>query len=107
MRDRTDCLDCKKIVGRDKEHASQHEKRIAAPRGGGERVKAQSDFSPSATAESYIDTLKAVLRACLQLLGGDGGGFHVAKGIKAQAGSWRLHDQADNRGFGESVAFEA
>jgi len=25
----------------------------------------------------------------------------------AQAGSLRLHDQADTRGFGESVAFEA
>jgi hypothetical protein len=26
---------------------------------------------------------------------------------RAQAGSLRLHDQADTRGFGESVAFEA
>jgi len=40
----------------------------------------QSDFSCSARAESKIDTPKAAFRRCLQLPGGDGGGFHVAKG---------------------------
>ena len=43
-------------------------------------MMAQSDVSPSATAESKIDTPKAALAPCLQLPGGDGGGFHVAKG---------------------------
>jgi hypothetical protein len=33
--------------------------RIAAPRGGWERVKAPSDFFPSAPAENYVDTPKA------------------------------------------------
>jgi hypothetical protein len=59
---------------------------IAAPRGGGERVMAQSDFSCSARAESKIDTPKAAFRPCLQLPGGDGGGSHVAKG--KQGASW-------------------
>ena len=47
---------------------------------------AQSDVSPSATAESKIDTLKAVFPGCLQLPDGDGGGFHVARG--KQGTSW-------------------
>ena len=55
---------------------------------------AQSDISSSARAESKIDTLKAVFPGCLQLPGGDGGGFHVAWGDRAQAGIQRLHDQA-------------
>jgi hypothetical protein len=46
----------------------------------------QSDFARSATAESNIDTPKAVFPACLQISGGDGGGFHVAKG--KQGASW-------------------
>jgi hypothetical protein len=41
---------------------------------------AQSDFFGSATAENNIDTTKAASSPCLQLPGGDGGGFHVAKG---------------------------
>jgi len=44
---------------------------------------------------------------CLQLPGGDGGGFHVAGAGRAQAGSRRLHGQADFGGFGESETFEA
>ena len=31
----------------------------------------------------------------------------LRKAKRVQAGSRRLHDQADTRGFGESVAFEA
>jgi hypothetical protein len=54
-------------------------KKIAASRGGAERVKAQSDFSPCARAEGKIDTSIAVVPPWLLLLGGDGGGFHVAK----------------------------
>ena len=50
------------------------------------QVVAQSDFSPSATAESNIDTPKAAFPSCLQSAGGDGGGFHVAKG--EQGASW-------------------
>jgi len=41
-----------------------------------------------------IDTLKASLLRWLHCLGGDGGGFHVAKGNREQAGIQRLHDQA-------------
>ena len=54
----------------------------------------QSDSSPSATAEKNIDTPKVAFPVCLQIPGGDGGGFHVAKGNGAQAGIQRLHDQA-------------
>ena len=48
--------------------------------GAAERAMAQSDVAPSATAENKIDTLKTAFPPCLQLPGGDGGGFHVAKG---------------------------
>lgn len=41
---------------------------------------AESDCSRSATAENKIDTTKAVFSPCFELPGGDGGGFHVAKG---------------------------
>jgi len=41
---------------------------------------AQSDLPPSATAENNIETLKAAFHLGFQLPGGDGGGFHVAKG---------------------------
>ena len=37
---------------------------------------------------------KVAFYACPELPGGDGGGFHVAKGKRAQAGIQRLHDQA-------------
>ena len=55
---------------------------------------AQSDFSLSATAEYNIDTPKAAFPPCLELPGGDGGGFHVAGADRAQSGIQRLHDQA-------------
>jgi hypothetical protein len=66
---------------------------------------AQSDFTPFSTAESKIDSLKAVFHGCFQLPGGEGGGFHVANGkmgvhlrsettADGQAGLQRLHDQA-------------
>jgi hypothetical protein len=48
---------------------------------------AQSDFSPSAIAENNTYTPKAPFPQCLQLPGGDGGGFHVAKG--KQGASWK------------------
>ena len=54
----------------------------------------QSDFSPSATKENDIDTPRAAFPPCLQLPGGDGGGFRVAKGNRAQTGIQRLHDEA-------------
>jgi len=41
---------------------NRHHPRIAARRGGGERVMAQSDLSPSAPAENTVDTQK---RPCL------------------------------------------
>ena len=41
---------------------------------------AQSDFSPSAKVENKADTPKPVFPPCLQIAGGDGGGFDVAKG---------------------------
>jgi len=65
---------------------------LDASRGGGERVMAQFDFYPSATAENNIDTPKAAFPPCLQLPGGDGGRFHVAKG--EQGASW---NQATSR----------
>ena len=55
----------------------------------------QSDCSPSAPAENKADTPKAAFPLlALNSPGGDGGGFHVAKGGRAQAGIQRLHDQA-------------
>ena len=59
---------------------------VAAARGGGEGVMAQSDRYPSATAETNIDAPKAAFPSWLQLPGGDGGGFHVAKGKRGA--SW-------------------
>jgi hypothetical protein len=51
---------------------------------------AQSDFSPSATADSKSDTIKAVFSSCLQLPGGEGGGIHVAKGCLQTATGRKL-----------------
>jgi len=51
----------------------------------------KSDFSPSARAENYIDTPNAafpfVSFQWLHSPGGDGGGFHVAKG--KTGASWK------------------
>ena len=47
---------------------------------------AQSDLSLSATTEIKIDSPEAVFRPCLQIPGGDGGGFHVARG--GHGASW-------------------
>jgi len=71
-----------------REKSSQH-LAIAAPRGGGERVKAPSDLFPPRQRTAKIDTLKAAFRFSFPPLlpGGDGGGFHVARAARAQAGS--------------------
>jgi hypothetical protein len=44
--------------------------------------------------DSTIEFPKAIFDPCLQPPGGDGGGFHVAKGDRAQAGMQRLHHKA-------------
>ena len=65
-------------------------------------------FPHSATADNKDDTPNAAFPSdAFNSPAGDGGGFHVAKGIMAQAGSLRLHGQADSRGVAESGGFEA
>lgn len=63
--------------------------RSAAPRGGQERVKAQSDFPPPRKRKTML-TRKSGL--CLSFHAfnspsGDGGGFDVARGV--QGASWK------------------
>jgi len=66
---------------------------------------AQSDFSASATAENNIDSPKALFPQCLQLPGGDGGGFHVAKG--KQGASWNPATSRPGTCRGEAFAWLA
>jgi hypothetical protein len=58
-------------------------------------------FPPSTTAESKIDTPKAAFLFCLQLPGGDGGGFHVAMG--KQGAIWNPATSRPGTFWGRSV----
>jgi hypothetical protein len=70
-------------------------RKIAAPRGGGERVKAPSDFcSFRDSGKPKLTPLKAALRACLYFPGGDGIGPSVARAAGAQSWGQGRHDQA-------------
>jgi hypothetical protein len=83
--------------------------RIAAPRGGWERVMDRLISSSSAPAENYGDNpisglcLSSMPLTPLVVMAADS---MLRRADRAQAGSLRLHDQADY-GASASLAFEA